>query len=146
MSKTILIGKDGRYRGTMVFATHYKIMALENMTQVYQIMPNPDDESVEWMYAYNWLFIGTSGVHGTYTTLDDIEENWDYIENYKGDPADAEHTNLITVLILHPRTCVLKYGHLEVVRRGDIPYLRKCVAKTIKAILESQEGNLPKPD
>lgn len=129
------ITKDG---SQIEFTPHYEIETLKSITEVRQIMPNPDDPNYDWMYELNWLFLSTSGVHGTYITLDEIEETWDLDEE-----DDANYGRYITILIVHPRICVIRYGNLEI-QKNDIPYLRECVEKTIKAVKDSQKGNILK--
>lgn len=81
--------------------------------------------------ARNWFVASTSGVHGTYDTLDDIEYG-----------KDGHFPTHLTVLIIHPRTVVLKFGVIEV-HQDDIAYLRGLIGSTLGAIAASQWGNLP---
>lgn len=78
----------------------------------------------------NWLFLSTSGTNGTYVTLDDIEKG---------------RANGITILIVQPRLVCMHQGHIEI-DIEDIPYLRKLVSSTMKAIGISQTGNLEKQE
>lgn len=106
-------------------AGHYTIDNLKNIDQVKEIFEDGPDEM-------NWLFLSTSGVHGSYETLDDIEADDDNTEHY------------ITMLVVHPRMVWCKYGHLKIERK-DIPWLRVMVTKTIEAVKDSQQGNLQLP-
>ncbi len=35
-------------------------------------------EPTDW--ELNWLFVGTSGVHGSYDSLDDIEDEYQFVD------------------------------------------------------------------
>ena len=111
------------------YVAHYNVAELDNIQQVKDIFVDGTDEM-------NWLFLSTSGVHGSYTTLDELEKFWD-------EPEDSEnyHGHYITILVYHPRMVCSKYGDIEI-SREDIPWLRQMVTLTIEAIKESQVGNL----
>lgn len=81
-------------------------------------------------YSANWLFLSTSGVHGWYTTLADIEGKLDE-EPY------------ITFLILAPRLCRIAYGNVPINDANDITWLEQVVGQSLKGIMASQEGNVP---
>lgn len=96
----------------------------------------------------NWLFLSTSGVHGSYCTLDDIER-WLFGGDSKavrqelglgaGEPVPLEHE--ITVVILKPRVVCTLYGNAVVRTPEDIALLRSKVEQTAAGIAESQKGN-----
>lgn len=75
----------------------------------------------------NFCLFSTSGVHGSYTTIEDIEES---LRLYPNGPPDAEDWpddycgTKLTVLIVQPRICCLRYGNIDV-RPEDIPYLKQ---------------------
>jgi hypothetical protein len=80
----------------------------------------------------NWCFLSTSGVHGTYATLDGMHE-----------PEDGEEPfRHITVLVVQPRLVVMRYGNIDVETDEDERWLRELVNSTIVAVKKSQEGNL----
>lgn len=109
---------------------HYKVIrSLETMEDIRSNFP--DGKADE----FNWFFASTSGAHGTYTTIDQIEKSWDL------SPDDENYRRSLTVLIVHPRLCVLKFGEVEIRQRDDITFLRGLVSSTIEAIKESQKGN-----
>lgn len=62
----------------------------------------------------NFALFSTSGVHGTYETIEDIEEE------LKSD----DDTGHLTVTIIQPRLCCIRYGVVEV-KREDLEYLKK---------------------
>lgn len=113
--------------------THYsigKLDSIEDLKTLFGEEPKAD--------TLNWFVASTSGVHGTYTTLDQIEQAWDITdtenENYVG--------SYITVEVILPRMVRLIYGDIELKSKEQIAYLRKLVKSSIEAITESQKGNL----
>lgn len=103
------------------------------MQEIRELFPNGIADEL------NWLFVGTSGVHGSYNKIDDVE----YILRGE-DPEEEPLPNgraLITVLIVHPRRCVLRWGEVQV-NMEDLNYLRKLVRSTIENIQFSQGGNV----
>lgn len=101
---------------------HYKCIPLDGMDHVRKLFPNGNADSL------NWLFLSTSGVNGTFNTLDYIERHW------------SDDSNYVTALVLFPRLCVMYYGEIAITE-SDIPYLRNLVDSTIANVIESQEGN-----
>jgi hypothetical protein len=81
----------------------------------------------------NWCFLSTSGVHGTYTTLDRIE----------GPPEEDGYVypHEITVLVVAPRMVRMNCGHIKI-EPEDIPWLRRLVSSTLEAVARSQKGNI----
>jgi len=86
----------------------------------------------------NWLFLSTSGIHGTYCSLDDIES-----PGYLEDLDDEEGPPKITLLIVMPRLVRTYFGDIEI-EPEDIPFLRARVKETLEAVASSQGGNIPK--
>lgn len=80
----------------------------------------------------NWCFLSTSGVHGSYTSLDDIAA---------GPDEDGYEDNYVTVLVVAPRMIRCNYGHIEI-SVHDIPWLRRLVSSTLEAVAKSQRGNV----
>lgn len=109
-----------------------------------QIWPHYDTKHIEGMAdlrhmfsdgkcnELNFVLFSTSGVHGTYTTIEEIEASLikygptpdfmddDSPENVPDDYRDSD----LTTLIVHPRLCVLRYGNVKVTLE-DIPYLKQ---------------------
>lgn len=84
----------------------------------------PDGEADE----YNLALFSTSGVHGTYTTIEEIEAG---LQKYGDDPdfgedgwPDDYSGNELTVLIIQPRICTMRHG-LATVTMADVPFLKK---------------------
>lgn len=115
---------------------HYKIIELKNIQEVHDIFTE------DVMYRLNWCFLSTSGIHGTYTTLQEIEdylnkkEELDITCNKDCNNCkmkDFDCSEYITILVVHPRTVTLKYGEMKITKE-DIPKLRKYLINTIKKI------------
>lgn len=98
---------------------HYTMYKFSAIGVLQEMFPESTCDSM------NWVIFSTSGVHGTYTTLDDIER-------------DGE--GRLTVTILQPRKISIAYGEIEVTKE-DVPFLRKLAQSTLQAFKESQEGN-----
>ena len=80
-----------------------------------------------------FCFFSTSGVHGSYATLDDIEGTWGQEDGFGP---------MLTVVMYLPRLVSTWFGEVEVIRE-DIPALRKLCSQSIKNIVDSQFSNLP---
>ena len=113
--------------GTLTVWPHYEvkhgIRSIADMKDYF-----PDGKAT----PLNWCFLSTSGVHGSYATLDGIHE-----------PEEGEKPfRHITVLIVQPRLVVMNYGNIDVENDEDEQWLRGLVRSTIEAVKKSQEGNL----
>lgn len=86
----------------------------------------------------NWLFLSTQGNHGTYLTLDDIEE---IIAGTSTKAGPVNGKFWITVCIVMPRLSNLLYGEI-LVGPNDIDFLRDIVRNTLEAIPMTQQGNI----
>lgn len=97
---------------------HYSHAKIQSMDDVYRVLDGGVDE-------LNWVFVGTSGVHGDYANLDEYPER-----------------DSFTVLIVRPRTVSCLYGVVEV-DAEDVEWLRKQVEQTTKIIHQHQFDNFP---
>jgi hypothetical protein len=97
----------------------------------------------------NWLFLATSGVHGSYLNLDELEAAWDspqhaLAEGFIEDLAEHEKWRAgeceITFTIFCPRMVKSYYGNALIRSKEDFAWLRDAVRKTAAAIAESQKG------
>lgn len=86
----------------------------------------------------NWLFVGVSPLYGSRLNLDQIEEILADESEYS-DSVNGRY--FATVLIIHPRVPVVKYGDIQV-SLEDVEWLRGIVRTTLEAINESQERNV----
>lgn len=114
-------GKDG---------AHYNIFHMNPETSMDALRETfPDGECDEM----NLVLFSTSGVHGTYTTIEEVETS---LKKYGEDaefedesPEDYYSPN-ITILIIHPRIVCMRYGNLNGVKLSDIQYLKKLRASS----------------
>lgn len=98
----------------------------------------------------NFVLFSTSGVHGMYTTLEEIEVSltkygnaprpeW---EDDGDEDAPDDHCGAnpeVTFLVVHPRIVCLRYGN-AVVTLDDLPYLKKLRASSWAAVQEIGAG------
>lgn len=111
----------------------YETIEIRSIQEIRELFPNgiADERS--------WIFLSTGGIHGSTNTIEDAE----YI--LRGEDMDEQPLpngkTLITVLIVHPATCVLRWGEVQV-NMEDLNYLRKLVRSTIESIHNSQGGNI----
>lgn len=85
----------------------------------------------------NFVIFGTSGVHGSYSTIDDIEECLNkFGDDFDpgSDEPDGWIGDKLTTLIIKSRSVCLYYGNVRV-RLADIPYLRDIQSASKDAIL-----------
>lgn len=111
----------------------YETLEIRTMQEVRELFPNGIADN------RNWIFVGTGGVHGSTSSIEDCE----YIlrgEDQFVEPLPNGKT-LITVLIAHPHKCVLRWGEVQV-SMDDLNYLRKLVRSTIDSVITSQEANV----
>lgn len=92
----------------------------------------PDGEANEM----NFVLFSTSGVHGSYITIEEIEAG---LLKYGEDPTfgDSEPDdwagNDLTFLIVQPRIVCMRYGNAAV-KLADIPFLKKLRASSLEAV------------
>ena len=131
-----------RIPGAVVLHDHYSIAPIISIADLRYLFPKDDS----WSSELNWLFLSTSGVHGSYLTLDDLDEQvgWSdarWREEYCLDDDEVIEKDLvITVLVVQPRVCVLRYGRIALTP-ADIPYLRRVVTRTLAGVAATQVGN-----
>jgi hypothetical protein len=112
---------------TIKFWPHYEIQnTIKSMADIRKMFPDGQADEL------NWCFLSTSGVHGSYATLDGMHEQ----------DISEEPFRHITVLIVCPRLVVMKYGNIDVETGEDEAFLRKLVTSSVEAVRKSQEGNL----
>lgn len=69
----------------------------------------------------NVCLFSTSGVHGSYGTIEEAETEWVKGTDEYGDPADPN----VTFLIVQPRICCLRYGNCEPRTTEDFAFLKR---------------------
>ena len=97
----------------------------------------PDGEAND----LNFVLFSTSGVHGSYATLDDIEAS---IRKYGIDPyqltdedadfPDDYYSPSVTILVVHPRVVALRYGNAKIETLEDLEYLKKLRASSTAVV------------
>lgn len=100
---------------TLYIAAHHEVARIENMAQLRAcIGDGPDD--------LNWLFTGTSGIHGT------CAQPWD-------DDLEADDDGFaeITILVIRPRTVCALYGHVRA-SPEDRAWLTEAARKTAQIV------------
>jgi len=95
---------------------HYQNAELDDMGDVRECIEGECDE-------LNWLFVGTSGVHGSYAKLDEYPD-----------------IDTFTVLIVRPRLVSMIFGHIEIEKHTDVKYLHERVNETVDVIQEVHGG------
>lgn len=84
----------------------------------------------------NFVLFSTSGIHGLYTTIEEIESG---LVKYGDDPDFADdapddwHGNTVTFLIVHPRIVALRYGNAKVTK-DDVAFLKALRASSLAAV------------
>lgn len=87
----------------------------------------PDGEANE----LNFVLFSTSGVHGSYGTIEDAEA--DFARGNKDEDGD-DTTPTVTFLVVHPRIVTLRYGNCEPQNAEDFAYLKKLRESSWKAV------------
>jgi hypothetical protein len=113
---------------------HYTIWRFDSIDDVRAQFPDDVD------YTLNWLFVGTSGVHGSYAALDDVMDALTTPPDPSDDDEDGDDPPTVTLLIVQPRLVKTMYGDVPVTP-ADIAWLRTVVAGTTEGIEESQGGS-----
>jgi hypothetical protein len=85
--------------------------------------------------AMNFVLFSTSGVHGTYNTIEEAETT------ILGKAAPDEACSSVTFLIVHPRIVALRYGECDPETPEDIAFLKR-LRKTSHAAM-SRIGSPP---
>lgn len=85
----------------------------------------------------NFVLFSTSGVHGCYTTIEEIEASLlKHGDTWDPDMANGDETYVLpslTVLVVQPRIVCLRCGNVRV-RTADIPYLKELRASSLAAV------------
>jgi len=68
----------------------------------------------------NFVLFSTSGVHGSYRTIEDVEE--------------SEELDKITFLIIQPRLLCMRYGNVTPKNAEDFAFLKRLRASSLEAV------------
>ena len=106
-------------------SAHYSVMCLAD--------PMGGMEGLRAMFPdgvadkLNFVLFSTSGVHGTYNTIDEAEM---YLLGKDGGEGISE----VTFVIVHPRLVSMRYGVCNPKNQDDIDYLKKLRGSSQKII------------
>lgn len=64
---------------------------------------------------YNVCLFSTSGIHGTYATIEEVEDNL----------GDDDEINNVTFLIVQPRICTVRHGNCTPKTPEEFEFLKK---------------------
>jgi hypothetical protein len=113
---------------------HYSIgKVLYGIESLKALFPNGEANDL------NFVLFSTSGVHGTYTTLEDIEESikkygFESPSDEVYETSDDYHYPEVTVLVVHPRVVALRYGCCKIDSLEDLEYLKKLRASSTAVV------------
>lgn len=100
-------------------SVHYSVIAkdqgINGMDALRSIFPNAEAEEM------NFVLFSTSGVHGTYNTIEEAEKSLTGEFDEDGD----EFCDEVTFLIVNPRLVSLRYGVCNPKNQDDIDYLKR---------------------
>lgn len=122
VEEEVIMWEDLSRLGTM----HYSVMKLKHSGAGMEVLRTmfPDAETDKM----NFVLFSTSGVHGTYTTIEDVEI---FLKN-----KDPEGHNEITFIIVHPRTVTLRYGVCNPQTQDDIDFLKRLRANSHEEVIK----------
>jgi hypothetical protein len=105
-------------------SVHYSVMALDNpnngMAALREMFPEAKADEL------NMVLFSTSGVHGTYCTIEEVEE--DMARPEREGPRD------VTFVIVQPRLVAMRYGCCEPQSADDIDFLKRLRASSHAAL------------
>jgi len=96
---------------------HYNIFAVRDMNGMAALHEMFPDGTADEM---NLCIFSTSGVHGTYTTIEEAEANL-----AKAEDDEERGSPDVTFLIIHPRIVCMRYGNCEPRTPEDFAFLKK---------------------
>lgn len=101
-------------------SAHYSVMrkqpGVDGMDALRGMFPDAKADKM------NFVLFSTSGVHGTYNTIEAAERF------LKGE--DAEGFSEVTFVIVHPRLVAMRYGVCTPENQDDIDYLKRLRASS----------------
>jgi len=106
-------------------SVHYSVMRCakgKGMIGLREMFPNGKADSL------NFVLFSTSGVHGTYSTIEEVQASFE--AGHQGDDICTD----VTFLIVHPRIVALRYGNAEPQSMDDINFLKTLRASSLEAM------------
>ena len=88
---------------------------------------------------YNFCLFSTSGVHGTYNTIENCMKG--VVKG--GRDAWGDYSTTVTFLVVHPRLCTIRFGNCMPKNEEDFEYLsrlRSSSWKVVQTIGRSTKG------
>ncbi len=98
---------------------HYSIEKLDpetGMTVLREMFPSGEADE------YQFVLFSTSGIHGSYLTIEDVAETLGTDEEEK-----------LTVMIVHHRTVFIQYGTIKIAA-SDVDFLKTLRASSVRAV------------
>lgn len=106
-------------------SAHYSIMAIQRvdteMKALREMFPEAKADDL------NFVLFSTSGVHGSYCTIEDCESTWNH-----PDP-DARRSD-VTFVIVHPRLVAMRYGNCKPSTADDFDFLKQLRQSSWEAV------------
>lgn len=87
--------------------------------------------------AMNFVLFSTSGVHGTYGTIEEAEA---MMERGNKDEDGEDGTPTVTFLIVQPRICCLRHGNCQPESAADFEFLKMLRESSWTAVQEIGKG------
>lgn len=115
--------------GVLEVQPHYSLQKVSSIEDLKRLFPDGEANDL------NFVLFSTSGVHGSYVTIEDIEAS---LEKYgpdlpEGDTPDDWVNNDLTVVVVQPRICCLRYGNVAVTL-NDMEYLKRLRSTSWRAV------------
>jgi hypothetical protein len=127
-------GSESIFNKTGAHYNIYKIDREQGMRILQEIFPEGVANEM------NFVLFSTSGVHGTYKTIEEIEislQKYGELESKEDAPEERipeDYTDpSLTILIVHPRIVCLQYGEIKISLK-DIGFLKKLRESSIEAV------------
>lgn len=101
----------------------------------------PDGECNE----YNLILFSTSGVHGSYRTIEEAEAELPRFGTIEDGEKITWHPE-VTFCLIQPRICTIRCGNITVTSKADCDYLRQLRASSAVEFAKiGQPAEEPKP-
>jgi hypothetical protein len=103
---------------------HFSCRDADGMSALRAFFPDGADEM-------NFALFSTSGVHGTYSTIEEAETA---IARGNKDDDGEDWTPSVTFLIVQPRICCMRYGNCDPQTQEDIDFLKRLRESSWQAV------------
>ncbi len=115
-------GKDGAHYNIYESPDHRRPVGVDALRKLF-----PDGEAND----LNFVLFSTSGVHGSYMTIEEVEA---FVLRGEGADEDGHGPDEVTFLIVHPRIVCMRYGNCGPKTSDDFEFLKKLRASSWAAI------------